>query len=159
MVNPKSYIGLLGALVLAGCLGVSLVLVARRAQLSQASLFPTAIVEITLAPTLTPLPPLITSPTPQYREETVGGSPPTEQIRLGDTVRIYGTQGKGLRLRAAPGLESEIRFLAFEGEVYRVEDGPREASGYIWWYLVAPYDEEIKGWAVENYLRVIEDGN
>ncbi|RCK75504.1 MAG: hypothetical protein ANABAC_0795 [Anaerolineae bacterium] len=82
-----------------------------------------------------------------------------ELIQLGDSVQIYGTQGDGLRLRAKPGLEGEILFLAYEGEIFVVKDGPQQASGYIWWFLVAPYDENVKGWAVENYLKALENQN
>jgi len=62
-----------------------------------------------------------------------------------------------LRMRSRPGLEGEIRFLGYEAEVFHVTDGPQSADGYTWWYLVAPYDESIQGWAVANFLAVVQN--
>jgi len=36
-----------------------------------------------------------------------------------------------------------------------VRDGPQEADGYTWWYLVAPYDENRAGWAASEFLAAI----
>jgi len=61
-----------------------------------------------------------------------------------------------LRLRNQPGLSSTVSFLAMENEVLEIGSGPREQDGYVWWYLFNPYDPTKAGWAVANYLRVIE---
>lgn len=157
MAKIKPYFGLIGAIFLACCLGGGVIALGRNGRTTQSNLYPTAIVEVIPAPTLTPSPPPTYAAVPQAGStEFVNGNPSGEQLRVGDSVQIYGTQGDGLRLRAAPGLDGEILYLAFEGEIFRVEDGPREGSGYIWWYLAAPYDENVKGWAVENYLKVVE---
>ncbi len=42
--------------------------------------------------------------------------------------------------------------LGTEAEVFKVEDGPMEADGYTWWYLVGPFDPDRKGWGVADYL-------
>lgn len=160
MVRKGSLIGLIGAMVFACCLTIGGIVLMKNRQASLANPYPTAIVEVIPAPTLTPSP--FPTATPLVEEETIGSplaSPSGRKIRIGDSVQIYGTQGDGLRLRAKAGLEGEILFLAFEGEIFQVEDGPQEASGYLWWYLVAPYDENVSGWAVENYLKVIESQN
>jgi hypothetical protein len=47
--------------------------------------------------------------------------------------------------------------LGAEAEVFQVSDGPREIDGYTWWYLVGPYDESRRGWAVANYLSVVQN--
>ncbi|MGC8855692.1 MAG: SH3 domain-containing protein, partial [Anaerolineae bacterium] len=78
-----------------------------------------------------------------------------DTIRLGSFVQISGTEGEGLRLRSAPGLSSDQLFLGYDSEVFEVRDGPRQADGYIWWYLVAPYDETRAGWAAADYLSVV----
>jgi hypothetical protein len=78
-------------------------------------------------------------------------------IGVGAYVQINGTGGDGLRLRSDPSLEGEVRFLALEAEVFQVQDGPQECSGYIWWFLVAPYDEKVRGWAVSNFLTVVQN--
>jgi hypothetical protein len=76
---------------------------------------------------------------------------------LGAFVQVTGTGGDGLRMRSKPGLDGEILFLGLEDEVFRVDGGPQEADGFIWWLLVAPYDETIQGWAVSNYLEIVQN--
>jgi len=82
-------------------------------------------------------------------------SPPPNQIAIGAYVQISGTGGDGLRIRSAPGLSSETVFRGQEAETFRVMDGPQDADGYTWWYLVAPYDEKRAGWAAAAYLAVV----
>jgi hypothetical protein len=50
-----------------------------------------------------------------------------------------------------------VRFLGLEAEVFQVSDGPRQVDGYTWWFLVAPYDASVQGWAVANYLAVVQN--
>jgi hypothetical protein len=78
-------------------------------------------------------------------------------VDIGAFVEITGTGGDGLRLRAEPGLDSDVRMLGGEAEVFQIRDGPREADGYTWWYLVALIDETRNGWAVSNYLAVVQN--
>ncbi len=80
----------------------------------------------------------------------------SDQIALESYVQITGTGGNGLRLRANPGTEADVNFIAAELEVFRVIGGPIETGDYIWWQLIAPYDENRQGWAASDYLRVIE---
>jgi len=84
--------------------------------------------------------------------------PPLRQEGFGPgvLVSVSGTEGEGLRLRNQPGLSSTVAFLAMENEVLEIGAGPREQDGYVWWYLFNPYDTNKAGWAVANYLRVIE---
>lgn len=118
-------------------------------------LYPTAVVQVIPAATFTPTPP----PTATSVTLNEGGDSQSSTsevpILIGDYVEIVGTQGDGLRLRSQPGLEGEIVFVAYEGEIFKVDDGPQDASGYHWWYLVAPYDDTVRGWAVDNYLKVV----
>jgi hypothetical protein len=72
-------------------------------------------------------------------------------------VQINGTEGQGLRIRAEPGLGGVFQFLAYDSEVFVVQDGPREVDGYVWWYLVAPYDETRVGWAAADFLTYIPE--
>lgn len=97
------------------------------------------------------------------------GAPPTPTIdpfatptspagvAIGNYVQISGTEGQGLRIRAEPGLGGEFQFLAYDSEVFVVQDGPREVDGYVWWYLVAPYDETRVGWAAADFLSYIPE--
>lgn len=94
------------------------------------------------------------SPTPPVTL-TASTLPGGASIVIGAYVQISGTEGQGLRLRAAPGLDGTLLFLGYDAEVYQVRDGPRQADGYTWWYLVAPYDETRAGWAAADFLTVI----
>lgn len=76
-------------------------------------------------------------------------------IAVGSYVQITGTEGQGLRIRAEPSLNGEFEFLGYDEEVFIVQDGPREADGFVWWYLVAPYDETRVGWAAADFLTYI----
>lgn len=82
-------------------------------------------------------------------------TPAPTGIAIGNYVQISGTDGEGLRIRSEPGLNGNPDFLGFDSEVFIVRDGPREVDGYIWWYLVAPYDESRAGWAASDFLTYI----
>ena len=77
------------------------------------------------------------------------------QIALNTYVQISGTGTDGLRIRSAPGLNSDTVFRGDESETFMVKDGPKQADGYSWWYVVAPYDSTRAGWAAANYLAVV----
>ncbi|MEN4012787.1 MAG: hypothetical protein AB1453_04590 [Chloroflexota bacterium] len=118
---------------------------------------PTIVVTIVPAPTSTE-PAQINlfatpTPTPQARTLSVGG------ISQGMYVQIFGTGGDGLRLRRDAGTSADILFLGYESEVFQVVDGPKEADGFVWWYLTAPYDEKRSGWAASNFLRILDLDN
>ncbi len=107
----------------------------------------TANLVVILAPTSTPT---VLTPTPNLTATQSALS--INGISIGAYVQIIGTEGKGLRLRAEPGLNSPLLFVGMEEEVFEVCDGPVESDGYFWWYLSAPYDETRSGWAVSDYL-------
>ena len=98
--------------------------------------------------------PLITA-TPTHNPALGTATPLPGEIALNRFVQISGTNGEGLRLREFPGLNGEHLFLGFDSEVFQVIDGPQEADGYIWWYLLAPYDETRAGWAASDFLEAI----
>lgn len=82
-------------------------------------------------------------------------TPAPTGIALGNYVQISGTEGEGLRIRSEPGLNGEFEFLGYDSEVFIIKDGPRQADGFIWWYLVAPYDETRNGWAAADFLSYV----
>jgi hypothetical protein len=82
-------------------------------------------------------------------------TPAPTGIALGNYVQITGTEGEGLRIRSEPGLGSELQFMGYDSEVFVVKDGPREVDGFVWWYLVAPYDETRAGWAAADFLSYV----
>ncbi len=119
---------------------------------------PTPVLTVVLAPTDTPVPPTaLPSPTPLPPTATAVPPPISAGgFRQGDLVEISGTSGDGLRLRSDPSLAGSIIGLAGDNEVFRVQDGPVDADDYTWWFVVNPYDETRKGWAVANYLRPLQ---
>ena len=82
-------------------------------------------------------------------------TPAPTGIALGNYVQISGTEGEGLRIRSEPGLNGEFEFLGYDSEVFIIKDGPRQADGFTWWYLVAPYDETRNGWAAADFLSYV----
>jgi hypothetical protein len=119
----------------------------------------TAVVSVVSMPTATQPPPTL-SPTEVVTPTTTPPPVPTgssEDIPLDAFVEITGTGTDGLRLRVDPGLDSEVRLLGLESEVFQVKDGPKDVDGYRWYYLVAPADETRRGWAVSNYLTVVQN--
>jgi hypothetical protein len=109
---------------------------------------PTAAITVIYAPSATPILPRAVLPT---TTKTVSPG----EIAVGIYVQIVGTGGEGLRFRSGPGVKNQALFLGMEKEVYMVKEGPSEADGYTWWLLVAPYDENRKGWAASKYLTII----
>jgi hypothetical protein len=105
-----------------------------------------------IPPTLTPtVPPTPTSGLPP--------SPLPGTMGVGVYVQVYGTQGEGLNIRSEPSLAATVNFLGFDSEVFEITDGPREADGYTWWYLVTPVDDTRNGWAASNFLTVVSNPN
>jgi len=106
---------------------------------------PTATIQS--APTLPPDAPTVTAP-----------PPPPGEVGVGAYVQVVGTGDAGfLNLRAEPNLESAVNYLALENEVFQVQAGPTNASGFAWWYLVDPATNTRFGWAVQNYLQVVQN--
>ena len=111
----------------------------------------TAVLTVIPAPTGTPLPPTATQtpilPTPV----------PPGAIGPGVYVQVVGTAGEGLRLRAGPGLDQDQLFLGLESEIFEVIAGPEQKDEYTWWQLQSPHDQTRQGWAVDEYLDVVEE--
>ena len=110
--------------------------------------------DLTVIPASTPTPNITPSFTP---DPLIYGTPTLapDEIGLGGYGQITGTDGEGLRLRSDPGLSGTPIFLGYDEEVFEIRDGPQQLDGYIWWYLVAPYDETRAGWAAADFLGAI----
>ena len=121
------------------------------------SLEQTAMITIIPLSTATDLPPTIT-PTPETPPESTGlPNPPAGDVAIGAYVQVTGTGGEGLRLREGPGLDRQVRILAAEEELFLVVDGPQQVDNYTWWYLEGPNDNTRHGWAVSNFVRVVQN--
>jgi len=140
---------------LAALLLVGLAFATRSADLPQ----PTATVRVITAPpaapTFTPFaPPPTAEPLPPT---SVPPSPPPGIVNIGALVQVTGTGQDGvLRLRAEASLNSAVNYLALEREVFQVQAGPQDADGFVWWYLVDFTSGARSGWAVQNYLQVVQ---
>lgn len=143
-----------GAVALSGLLfcGVwGIVLLTRGDPLAVPTAAP--VVLVSPAPTFTAVVQVTAPPT-----ETLSGTPtvPTQPLgvlQLGGYAQVVGTGGDGLSLRIQPGINTTVNFLGLENEIFVVREGPVEADGYVWWYLVNPYDDKHNGWAVQNFLQ------
>lgn len=109
-------------------------------------------------PTATPLPtstqPATPAPTPADTPAPGSGGP--RPFSPGQLVSISGTAGEGLRLREGPGLDSPVRLVALENEVFEVVEGPVAADGYYWWQVTNPFDRSTQGWAADTFLRELD---
>lgn len=156
--NPFSLFVLLAGIVFA-CLLLGLTAIILAALRPESHSIPagTALLQVIAAPSDTPvLPTALPSLTPTLEPGTP--LPPLPGvIAVGALVEIKGTGVDGLRLRSEPGLQGKVQFVGIEAEVFRVDQGPHEADGYTWWFLVAPYDEKVQGWAVSNYLNIVQN--
>jgi hypothetical protein len=92
-----------------------------------------------------------------FATETSPETPTIEpgSIGVGVFVQVSGTGGDGLRLRKGPGLEYEMQFLGLDGELFQIGDGPVDADGYTWWFVVGSYDETRQGWAAADFLEFV----
>lgn len=142
---------ILGALSLAGLLLlITLVLIGWGNPLQPSDVgFVPADLTVIVAPTATP------DVTPTATIDPFAPSPTPTGLAVGTYAQITGTNGEGLRIRSAPGLTGDPVFLGFDTEVFLVQDGPREADGYVWWYIVSPYDDGRAGWAASDFLTYI----
>lgn len=68
-------------------------------------------------------------------------------------VVVYGTGGEGLRIHQLPGQNSPTIFLANDGDLYIISDGPIITGGYVWWQIRSLNADEIIGWAAQDYLQ------
>jgi hypothetical protein len=142
--------GIFLALIL--CLGLSVLTLAIKPEKTPQQAQPTA--GLTIIPANTPTL-LVLPDTPGSPSATPGNGDSQGGIEIGVYVQISGTGGEGLRLRSGPGVKNAPLFLGMEAEVYQVKDGPKDADGYTWWYLEAPYDQNRKGWAASKYLTIV----
>ena len=140
---------LVGALIVAGAAVVLVILIIYMLPVPAQEEVPVALLTRIPGPTPTFTLPAVTP--------TATATPPimVDGISVGMYVQIAGTEGAGLRLRAGAGTSQELRFVGMDSEVFLVKDGPRDADGFTWWFLEAPYDPNRSGWAASNYLAVV----
>ena len=146
-----------GAVIFASCLFLTVmsILWLTRSSSSPDSIS-TAILNVIEAPEATDTP-TENYPRTSLTPSNIPPSPPVGEISIGAYVQILDTGGAGLRLRSEPSLDGQVLLLGSEAEVFEVKDGPVEMDGYTWWYLVGPFDDTRRGWAVANYLNIVQN--
>ena len=154
-IHPLSIVGaILFALFLVGLAFLVFRSQADKSQPAQSA--PQYQVTLLPAPTETPtLAPSSVLPTPTLSDISIL---PADVVAVGRYVKVVGTQGLGLRMRAEAGTSAEVNFLAMDDEAFKIIDGPIVQDGYTWWHCEALLDKTRAGWAAENYLQVLEFG-
>lgn len=152
----KSYLNryvILGILVVAALLVAAVLILIgfTTPRLSPQVGFSPADLTIIPAPTHTPL----ATAVPTLDPRMITPTPAPGELYIGGYAQIQGTEGEGLRIRAQPGLGGQTVFFGGESEVFLIKDGSTEVDGYIWWYLVAPYDQTRAGWAAADFLALV----
>lgn len=152
-LNPIVMLAAVGVGVILFIAAVILLLVTRTLPAPEG--VPTAAITIVAFPTVTPVP--TSTPSGLRTLTPLPESPPQPGgIHPGALVQITGTGGDGLRLRVEPGLDNEILFIGRESEVFRVQDGPAEVDDFIWWFLISSDNSARQGWAVADYLILVQ---
>jgi len=88
-------------------------------------------------------------PTPVAVTETPRASVPWSNVTR--SVRVNGTQGLSLRIRATPSIQAETVKLVPDGTRLLVTGDGKQAEGALWWPVRDPSDNQ-EGWAVSAYL-------
>ena len=88
-------------------------------------------------------------------EETAAEPQETSPVSVNGYVRVIGTDGAGVSLRAGPGRNNARVLVAEENEetVLLVLDGPQEdesGEDYTWWFVRDPSGTE--GWVVDDFI-------
>lgn len=155
ILNGKVLVAMLVIASILLCGSLIYIFVARPAAPTQDPEPATSALTIIPAPTSTPgVPPPTLTPLPATPAPT--STPAPGEIAVGVYVQINNTGAEGLNIRSEPGLSSSVIFSGYDSEVFLVTDGPKEADGYIWWYLTASYDTTRFGWAAQDFLEAIE---
>jgi hypothetical protein len=138
----------LGLILLVLCLGSLFIF--RPASNSTA---PLAVFTVIPAPTATVILPTEAPPTPTLSPAELQSG----KIDIGIIVKINGTEGAGLRLRAEPSVSAAPIVLGNEGEEFLVKDGPSRKDGFNWWKLESQKDATRTGWAAADYLLPVPE--
>ena len=93
------------------------------------------------------------TPQPGPTYIVITSAAPTAQpwTNLTRAVRVAGTQGLQLRIRAAPGAQAETVKLVPDGTRLLIIGDGQQAEGLLWWPVRDPSDNK-EGWAVSTYL-------
>jgi hypothetical protein len=93
------------------------------------------------------------TPQPGPTYIVVTSAAPTSQpwSNLTRAVRVSGTEGLQLRIRSAPGTQSDTIKLVPDGTRLLIIGDGQQVEGALWWPVRDPSDNK-EGWAVSTYL-------
>jgi len=131
---------MLALIMLAGAVGSSTLAAHRPA----AAEWPTAML-VTVTPRPGPTYIVVTSAPGQAASTPVAWPSGTR------AVRVNGTQGLSLRIRSAPGTQSDTVKLVPDGTKLLVTGDGKQVEDALWWPVRDPSDN-AEGWAVSTYL-------
>ena len=84
-------------------------------------------------------------------------SPTPVNIALGMDV-VVDAEESGVNVRSGAGIANQRLFVAPNGSIFRVIDGPAQADGLTWWQIQNTVDPNQVGWAAAAYLEVVLPG-
>ena len=113
-------------------------------------------------PTIPPYAQIIMNRHPVVTLALTGPTLPPQQITatprriaIGESIIVVDVGTQQLNVRDNAGvIGTSIIFLAPEGTIFTVIDGPLQVDGLLWWKIQNPNDPSQTGWAASNYLRV-----
>ncbi len=113
------------------------------------------VIQLTAPPSRTPTaePVRVVTPTPiisQTPEATTDSSIAPEIVSVGYYAQVSNTGGAGLSLRGGPSTDNVALFLAPEGAIVLILEGPSDGSGFTWWKVLL--DDGTEGWMAAQYL-------
>jgi hypothetical protein len=156
---PWALLVILVGVIIILCVSLVLVVRAIRDGGKDATPTPAATATRAAAPTATATPRegTVEAPTATVALPLEGTPPPTPiaEIAPGATVIVKGTLGAGLNLRQQPSTYAKVVASSGEGDELTVLEGPKEADGYVWWYLKTSDGKE--GWGAANWLALKEE--
>jgi hypothetical protein len=56
-------------------------------------------------------------------------------------------------MRENAGIDSKTLYLARDGEIYEIIDGPIILDGLIWWQIKNLENKIKTGWSVQDYMQ------
>ena len=78
-------------------------------------------------------------------------------LSVGTLVEVHGTENTGLSVRPNPGTGGYLNFVAAEGEIFKIVDGPDSKNDYVWWKIESVNDPDRTGWAVGDFLQPVDE--
>ncbi len=79
-------------------------------------------------------------------------------LSVGVRVSVINVGDQELNVRNVPGVNgSQVLFRVPQGTEFSIIDGPQQADGFTWWQIQDATTAQ-RGWAVANYLDVVQAG-